>query len=154
MERRSPASVSIRAFSFDSVPLLLARATSGVRRVTITRAIDVTGTGPGDIDHVGYALWPDEFEQKIAAGRIEGHMGMPESIAAVAERLNIVIDRVEESWSTAVADFPVDSGTESLGTIETGPRDRDHADRNGDARRRCCHHHAPRHVLPTGALRP
>ena len=43
-------------FSFDSVPLALARATSGVRRIAISRAIDVTGTGPGDIDHVGYGL--------------------------------------------------------------------------------------------------
>ena len=40
-------------FSFDSLPLMLARATSGVKRVNITRTIDVTGTGPGDIDHVG-----------------------------------------------------------------------------------------------------
>lgn len=107
-------------FSFDTVPLVLARATSGVRRVTITRAIDVTGTGPGDIDHVGYALWPDEFAAKIAEGRIVGHMGMPESIAAVAERLGLAIDLVEEKWETAVADFAVDSGTPSLGMIEPG----------------------------------
>lgn len=107
-------------FSFDSVPLMLARATSGVQRVTITRAIDVTGTGPGDIDHVGYALWPKEFEEKIASGRIVGHMGMPESIAAIAERLGLEIDRVEERWDTAIADFPVDSGTPSLGMIEPG----------------------------------
>lgn len=107
-------------FSFDSVPLMLARATSGIRRVTITRAIDVTGTGPGDIDHVGYALWPKEFEEKIASGRIVGHMGMPESIAAIAERLGLEIDRVEERWDTAMADFPVDSGTPSLGMIEPG----------------------------------
>ncbi len=107
-------------FSFDRLPLVLARASSGIRRVTITRAIDVTGTGPGDIDHVGYALWPDEFDEKIAAGRIVGHMGMPESIAVLAERLGIAIDRVEERWETATADFPVDSGTPSLGMIEPG----------------------------------
>jgi 4-hydroxy-tetrahydrodipicolinate reductase len=107
-------------FSFDSVPLMLARATSGVRRVAITRTIDVTGTGPGDIDHVGYALPPEEFREKIASGRIVGHMGMPESIAAVAERLNLEIDRVEESWDTETAGFPVDSGTPSLGMIDPG----------------------------------
>ena len=107
-------------FSFDSVPLMLARATSGVKRITITRTIDVTGTGPGDIDHVGYALKPDEFQAKIAAGRIHGHIGMPESIAAIAERLNIAIDRIEEGWETETASFPVDSGTPSLGMIEPG----------------------------------
>jgi 4-hydroxy-tetrahydrodipicolinate reductase len=107
-------------FSFDSVPLALARATSGVRRVTISRAIDVTGTGPGDIDHVGYGLWPDEFHRKIAAGRIVGHMGMPESIAAVAERLGMEIDRVEETWEVETADVAVDSGAPALGMIAPG----------------------------------
>ena len=107
-------------FSFDSLPLMLARATSGVTRVAITRAIDVTGTGPGDIDHVGYALLPEEFEAKIALGRIVGHMGAPESIACVAERLGLRIDRVEERWSTETAAFPVDSGTPSLGMIAPG----------------------------------
>ncbi|WP_293858134.1 hypothetical protein [uncultured Alsobacter sp.] len=107
-------------FSFDSLPLMLARTTCGVKRVTITRTIDVTGTGPGDIDHVGYALWPDEFQEKIKAGRIVGHMGAPESIACIAERLNLDIDRVEEGWETSTATFPVDSGTPSLGMIEPG----------------------------------
>jgi 4-hydroxy-tetrahydrodipicolinate reductase len=107
-------------FSFDSLPLLLARVTSGIRQVTISRTIDVTGTGPGDIDHVGYGLWPEDFDAKIASGRIVGHMGMPESIAAVAERLNITIDRVEEHWSTTTASFPVDSGDATLGILEPG----------------------------------
>ncbi|MET0527698.1 MAG: hypothetical protein ABW003_05020 [Microvirga sp.] len=107
-------------FSFDSLPLMLARATSGVTKINITRTIDVTGTGPGDIDHVGDALRPDEFRAKIASGRIHGHIGMPESIAAIAERLNMTIDRVEESWETETADFPVDSGTPALGMIEPG----------------------------------
>lgn len=107
-------------FSFDAVPLTLARATSGVRRVTITRAIDVTGTGPGDIEHVGYGLPPAEFEKRIASGRIVGHMGMPESIVKISEYLNLSIDRIEEGWETETADFEVDSGTEMLGMIPPG----------------------------------
>lgn len=107
-------------FSFDSLPLVLARVTSGVRAIRISRTIDVTGTGPGDIDHVGYGLWPDEFQSKIAAGRIVGHMGGPESIACIAERLGMDIDRVAERWSTSTATFPVDSGSAALGMIEPG----------------------------------
>ena len=107
-------------YIFDAVPLTLARATSGVTAITLTRAIDVTGTGPGDIEHVGYGLWPDEFRQKIAAGSIVGHMGMPESIALLAERLNIDIDAIEEHWETETASFPVDSGDVSLGILEPG----------------------------------
>jgi len=107
-------------YIFDAVPLLLARATSGIERISISRSIDVTGTGPGDIDHVGYGLWPADFHAKIGAGRIVGHMGMPESIACLAERLNMAIDRVEESWDTATAAFPVDSGAPELGILEPG----------------------------------
>ena len=107
-------------FSFDSLPLVLARVTSGVRAIRISRTIDVSGTGPGDIDHVGYGLWPDEFQSKIAAGRIVGHMGGPESIACIAERLGMDIDRVAERWSTSTATFPVDSGSAALGMIEPG----------------------------------
>jgi 4-hydroxy-tetrahydrodipicolinate reductase len=107
-------------FAFDSLPLMLARATNGVRRIDIARVIDVTGTGPGDIDHVGYGLWPADFDAKIASGRIVGHMGLPESIALLAERLGMVIDTVTERWETETADFPVDSGDRTLGVLEPG----------------------------------
>lgn len=107
-------------YIFDAVPLTLARATSGIRKMTLTRAIDVTGTGPGDIEHVGYGLWPDEFKRKIAEGSIVGHMGMPESIALIAERLNMDIDTIDERWETEAASFPVDSGDASLGILEPG----------------------------------
>jgi len=107
-------------FSFDALPLMLARVTSDVSAVHISRCIDVTGTGPGDIDHVGYGLTPDDFHKKIASGRIVGHMGMPDSIAAVAERLNMDIDAIDERWETSTATFPVDSGVPALGMIEPG----------------------------------
>ena len=107
-------------FVFDALPMMLARATSDITAVRISRTIDVTGTGPGDIDHVGYGLWPGEFQEKIASGRIVGHMGMPESIATLAERFNMPIDRIEERWETTTAAFPVDSGDPVLGTLEPG----------------------------------
>lgn len=107
-------------FAFDAFPLMLARTTCDVKRITISRAIDVTGTGPGDIDHVGYGLSPEDFQAKIASGRIVGHMGGPESVACVAERLGLEIDRVEEGWDTETAVFPVDSGTPLLGMIPPG----------------------------------
>src|SRR6185295_18930573 len=57
---------------------------------------------------------------KIASGRIVGHMGMPDSIALVAERLGIEIDRIAERWETETADFPVDSGAAALGILPPG----------------------------------
>lgn len=107
-------------YIFDSVPLMVSRCTSGVTAVNIRRVIEVTGTGPGDIDHVGFMLEPDEFHKRIESGRIVGHMGLPDTIAAVCERLNLEIDRIEEGWETATATFPVDSGLKEVGMIPPG----------------------------------
>lgn len=107
-------------FVFDALVLTLARVTTAVTSVHIRRCIDVYGTGAHDIDHVGYGLTPEDFRAKIATGRIVGHMGMPESIALVAERLGIAIDRIAESWDIETADAPIDSGTAALGVLPPG----------------------------------
>ncbi len=107
-------------FTYDAVPLVLARATSAVTSIAIRRTIDVTGTGPGDIEHVGYGLLPDVFREQAAAGTIVGHMGAPESVALLAEYLGLTIDLIGESWDVETADFPVDSGDPTLGVLPPG----------------------------------
>lgn len=107
-------------FVSDALVLALARITTAATRVETKRCIDVTGTGAHDIDHVGYGLTPEDFRANIATGRIVGHMGMPESIALVAERLGMTVDRIEESWDIETADFPVDSGDATLGILPPG----------------------------------
>lgn len=107
-------------FSYDSIPLILARSTSAVTSVTIRRTIDVTGTGPGDIEHVGYGLTPDAFNAGVARGDIVGHMGAPESLALMGEYLGLALEEVRERWELETADFPVDSGDEMLGIMEPG----------------------------------
>ncbi len=104
-------------FVFDALVLAAARVSTSISRITTSRVIDVTGTGPHDIDHVGFGLWPKDFEEKIASGRVVGHMGMPESIAAVAEHVGLSIDRIAQRWETATADFAVDS---TIGLLEPG----------------------------------
>ncbi|MEM8552491.1 MAG: hypothetical protein AAGF45_08930 [Pseudomonadota bacterium] len=107
-------------FSYDALPLLLARSTSAVTGVRIQRTIDVTGTGPGDIEHVGYGLTPEEFYAGVTRGDIVGHMGGPESLALMAQYLGIALDEVQERWDLETAAFPVDSGDPTLGTIAPG----------------------------------
>lgn len=106
-------------FIFDSLVMVLGRVTTAVTGVTTSRVIDVTGTGLHDIDHVGFGLPPDEFEAKLATGRIVGHMSMPESIAAVGERFGLAVERIEESWQAHTSEQPIESGSD-LGTIEPG----------------------------------
>lgn len=107
-------------FVYDLLPILMARATSGITEVRITRCIDVTGTGPGDIEHVGYGLTPEAFREQLAEGRIVGHMGAPESLALIGEALGLPLDTVTEAWETETAAFPVDSGDASLGVLPPG----------------------------------
>lgn len=106
-------------FVFDALVLVLGRVTTAVTSITASRVIDVTGTGLHDIDHVGFGLPTDEFEAKLATGRIVGHMSMPESIAALGERFGLGIDRIEERWEAHSSDEPVESESD-LGTIEPG----------------------------------
>ena len=106
-------------FVFDSLVLVLGRVTTAVTSISVARVVDVTGTGPHDIDHVGFGLPTDEFEAKLKTGRIVGHMSMPESIAILAERFGLLVDRIEESWKAHTIDEPVESGSD-LGTIEPG----------------------------------
>ncbi len=106
-------------FIFDALVLVLGRVTTAVTGVTASRVIDVTGTGLHDIDHVGFGLPADEFEAKLATGRIVGHMSMPESIAALGERFGLGIERIEERWEAHTSEEPVDSGSD-LGTIAPG----------------------------------
>jgi len=107
-------------FSYDVLPLVLARGTSAIEKLTIRRCIDVTGTGPGDIEHVGYGLTPAEFNKRIADGRVEGHMGAPESLIKIAEKLDLEIDEIAEAWDLETADFEVDSGDPTLGILPPG----------------------------------
>lgn len=107
-------------FSYDSLPLLLARSTSAITGIRIRRCIDVTGTGPGDIEHVGYGLTPEAFYEGVARGDIVGHMGAPESIALLAEFVDLDIDMVVERWDVETADFDVESGDRSLGILPPG----------------------------------
>ncbi len=107
-------------FIYDAVPLVLARASSAVTSISIRRTIDVTGTGPGDIEHVGYGLLPETFRERVAAGTVAGHIGAPESVALLAEYLGVTVDLISESWDVETADFPVDSGDPTLGVLPPG----------------------------------
>jgi hypothetical protein len=103
-------------FVFDALVVALARISTAITHVETSRVVSVS-SGPSDIDHVGFGLWPDEFREKLATGRIVGHMGMCETIAAVAERLGLPVDRIEESWQTRTSPHPVQA---TIGTLEPG----------------------------------
>ncbi|MCY4463847.1 MAG: hypothetical protein OXC26_26135 [Albidovulum sp.] len=106
-------------FVFDSLVLVLGRVSTAVTSVSASRVVDVTGTGPHDIDHVGFGLPTGEFEDKLKTGRIVGHMSMPESIASLGERFGLEIERIDEDWKAHTYPEAIESGSD-LGPIEPG----------------------------------
>jgi hypothetical protein len=111
-------------FVLDTLVVVLARVSTAITRVEISRVAKIPGGGPGDIKHVGVGLWPDEFKGKLATGEVVGHMGMCES--TVAERIGLPIDRIEQSWEAITRPYPIESSHRAvskdwpLGTIEPG----------------------------------
>jgi 4-hydroxy-tetrahydrodipicolinate reductase len=104
-------------FVFDQLVLDVAAATTGIRHIALRRTVEVSDTGPGDVEHVGFGLPAAEFRRRAANGTIEGHMGLPESFVLLAEYLDLPIDRVTESWEPVTDARPVPS---AIGEIPPG----------------------------------
>ncbi|MCW6512161.1 hypothetical protein [Lichenifustis flavocetrariae] len=94
-------------FCFEALPLLLSRTVHNVAAVDILRVADVSGIGPSDFGHVGLGLNEEAFRTQVASHVIEGHMGFPESIAAVAECLDLAVDRMTDHLVPTLATRPL-----------------------------------------------
>jgi 4-hydroxy-tetrahydrodipicolinate reductase len=116
-------------FMFDSI---LAAATGtcwDVRQVFGRRVVDVIGFSQAIHRRLGIGYTRDEFDRGHAEGTIAGHVGFPESIGIVCERLGLELDypaqeRFEPMLAdspapTSYGDLPVDH-TEGFVQIATG----------------------------------
>jgi 2,4-diaminopentanoate dehydrogenase len=94
-------------FIFDS---LLAAATGvswDVPAIRGRRVVDVRGFGENIHLRLGIGYTPEEFERGHAEGTIAGHVGFPESIELVCERLGLRLDKpVEEVFEPMIAETP------------------------------------------------
>jgi 4-hydroxy-tetrahydrodipicolinate reductase len=90
-------------FAFDTLPLVFGRTLAGITSIEMLRISNVSGSGTDGFKHVGLALSEAEFRSRLADGSVKGHIGFPESIAAIAERLGMGIDRIVERWDPILA---------------------------------------------------
>lgn len=92
-------------FVFDG---LLSTATGvawDIERIRGRRVVDVAGFGENIHLRLGIGYTEPEFEQGHEDGDIAGHVGFPESIEMVAERLGVALDGpVEERFEPMVAE--------------------------------------------------
>jgi 2,4-diaminopentanoate dehydrogenase len=105
-------------FIFDSMLSLATGVCWDIEAIRGRRVVDVSGFGQNIHLRLGIGYTKDEFEDGHAEGRIAGHVGFPESIEMVCERLGVTLDGpVEESFEPLIADT---SAPTRYGDIEAG----------------------------------
>jgi 4-hydroxy-tetrahydrodipicolinate reductase len=123
-------------FIFDALLATASGVCWDVRSVRGRRVVDVVGFGENIHRRLGIGYTAEEFERGHADGTIAGHVGFPESIEMVCERLGLALDGpVEERFEPLIAATPaptrygeIDAGrTEgfvqrAVGTVEGEPR--------------------------------
>jgi len=92
---------------FDSLLAAASGACWDVRAVRGRRVVDTTGFGENIHRRLGIGYTLDEFEEGHRTGSIAGHVGFPESIEIVCERLGVQLDEaVEETFEPLIAESP------------------------------------------------
>jgi hypothetical protein len=98
-------------FIFDTLLTTASGVCWDIASVRGRRVVDVVGFGENIHLRLGIGYTLDEFEKGHAEGTIAGHVGFPESIEMVAERLGLELDGpVEETFEPLVAETPAPAG--------------------------------------------
>ncbi|WP_131737059.1 NAD(P)H-dependent amine dehydrogenase family protein [Actinomadura roseirufa] len=94
-------------FLFDSLLVAATGVSWDIRTIRGHRAVDVSGFGENIHRRLGIGYTPEEFEEGHATGTIAGHVGFPESIELVCERLGLLLDGpVTERFEPFIAETP------------------------------------------------
>jgi hypothetical protein len=103
-------------FVLDKLIVTLAAVSQRVDHVSGRRIVDGAKRRLPLQKKIGAGMTLDEFREKVSAGVIK-HVGLPESVAMVADSLNLTVDEITETIEPMVAEERVQ--TEYL-TVESG----------------------------------
>src|SRR6266478_684438 len=103
-------------FVMDKLVVTLAAVSQRVEHVKALRIVDASKRRLPLQKKIGAGMSVDEFRGQVAAGVIK-HVGLPESVAMVADSLNLPVDQITETIEPVVARERVQ--TEFL-TVEAG----------------------------------
>lgn len=93
-------------FAMDVLALAVSGACTEVRRVEVLRVADAARRRRPLQKKVGAGLTPVEFRKLVAAGKL-GHIGLLESLYAVADRMGFQVDEVQETIEPKLAETAV-----------------------------------------------
>jgi 4-hydroxy-tetrahydrodipicolinate reductase len=83
-------------FVLDLLVVALTGVCSSIEAIRATRINDLSPYGPTVLEAQGVGMTPDAFEAGLAAGRVTGHFGFPESMSMIASALGCTIERIEQ----------------------------------------------------------
>lgn|SRR5574337_127688 len=93
-------------FLMDKLVLTLASACQRVNAVDVTRIVDAGCRRLPLQKKIGAGLRPNEFSALVAAGKIKHH-GLPESVAMIADSLELRMDEIRETIRPIIAGVPL-----------------------------------------------
>src|SRR4051812_16875836 len=103
-------------FVMDKLLITLAAVSQRVEHAKALRIVDASKRREPLQRKIGAGTTVEEFREKVAAGVIK-HVGLPESVAMVADSLNLPVEQITETIEPVVAQQRVQ--TEFL-TVEAG----------------------------------
>lgn len=103
-------------FLMDYLPAAASGVCRGVRRVAVERIQDAAPRRKPFQDKIGAGLAPDEFRERVARGSLR-HVGLPESVYAIAAALGWDLERVEETIEPV---FPSGAAADGNGARAAG----------------------------------
>jgi hypothetical protein len=103
-------------FVMDKLVVTLAAVSQRIEHAKALRVVDASKRRLPLQKKIGAGMTVDEFRAQVAAGVIK-HVGLPESVAMVADSLNLPVEEITETIEPMVASGPVQ--TEFL-TVEAG----------------------------------
>jgi len=103
-------------FVMDKLVITLAAVSQRIDHVKALRIVDASKRRLPLQKKIGAGMTVDEFREKVAAGVIK-HVGLPESVAMIADSLNLPVQQITETIDPVVAQDRVQ--TEFL-TVESG----------------------------------
>ena len=89
-------------FVMDTLALVLTGVCTEVRRIKVTRVVDVSTRRLPLQRKVGAGLAREEFERRIKEGSL-GHVGLAESVALIAHGLGWALEDIRESIQPVIA---------------------------------------------------
>ncbi len=93
-------------FSLDLLILALTGTCETVEHIHAARVNDLSPFGHAVMEEQGVGITKEEFDRRIAADDLAGHVGFPESISMVVEGLGLKLDKIEQTKDPIITNVP------------------------------------------------